>query len=396
MMPANHATAPESLMEALQAELPQIAASAASAVIAEVPAYSDMRGPEGVTLDKQVELALKGFLLIASGSRFDDAAAPLRPVLDAAFDLGRGEFRSGRTMDALLAAYRIGARASWREWARVAIAAGIDVDLLSRFAEMIFAYIDELSASSVAGYTFELESSERSRDRRLESLARELLSGTPLESLETEAARASWDPPEQLCAVILEASNAQGVRAKIDGRSLLVPGDLPGLEGNDYLLLLVPVIDTAERQRLKQILSDRRAVIGPPRPWHLGGRSYARALKVLEMIRPEGNLLDTNDYLVELIVKADAEALEDLRISALAPLATVRASTRTKLTETLRAWLLHQGRRDEIATALHIHPQTVRYRMGQLRDLFGDRLEDPAEILALTVSLAEADHAVSI
>ena len=59
-----------------------------------------------------------------------------------------------------------------------------------------------------------------------------------------------------------------------------------------------------------------------------------------------------------------------------------------KLAETLRYWLLFQGRRDEVAEALFVHPQTVRYRMGQLREAFGDRLEDPDEVLALTIALS--------
>lgn len=57
------------------------------------------------------------------------------------------------------------------------------------------------------------------------------------------------------------------------------------------------------------------------------------------------------------------------------------------LTETPWAWLLHRGRRDDIATVLFIHPQTVRYRMGQLRELYGDRLNDPEGVLAATVAL---------
>ena len=39
------------------------------------------------------------------------------------------------------------------------------------------------------------------------------------------------------------------------------------------------------------------------------------------------------------------------------------------------------------AAALFVHPQTVRYRMGQLRELYGDRLDDPDTVLALTVAL---------
>ena len=34
-----------------------------------------------------------------------------------------------------------------------------------------------------------------------------------------------------------------------------------------------------------------------------------------------------------------------------------------------------------------MHPQTVRYRMSQLRELYGDRLEDPDTVLELTIAL---------
>jgi len=49
--------------------------------------------------------------------------------------------------------------------------------------------------------------------------------------------------------------------------------------------------------------------------------------------------------------------------------------------------LLHRGRRDQVAADLFVHPQTVRYRMGQVRELFGERLDDPREILELTIAL---------
>ncbi len=34
------------------------------------------------------------------------------------------------------------------------------------------------------------------------------------------------------------------------------------------------------------------------------------------------------------------------------------------------------------------HPQTVRYRMGQVREAFGDALDDPEVVLDLTIALA--------
>jgi DNA-binding PucR family transcriptional regulator len=78
----------------------------------------------------------------------------------------------------------------------------------------------------------------------------------------------------------------------------------------------------------------------------------------------------------------------DLRAQVLGPLDDLRPATRQKLAETLLAWLLHQGRRDDVAAALFVHPQTVRYRMGQLRELYGDRLDDPATVRDLTIALA--------
>ena len=87
------------------------------------------------------------------------------------------------------------------------------------------------------------------------------------------------------------------------------------------------------------------------------------------------------------MLRADGGALADLRTRMLAPLDDLTPAAREKLVETLRAWLLHHGRREQIAAALFVHPQTVRYRMGQLRELYGKRLEDPRTVLDLTIAL---------
>jgi DNA-binding PucR family transcriptional regulator len=119
-------------------------------------------------------------------------------------------------------------------------------------------------------------------------------------------------------------------------------------------------------------------------PWLEVRASVARALRAREL----GVELDTEAELPRLVLHADESALADLRARVLAPLDELKPGARDKLAETLRAWLLHQGRRDDVAQALFVHPQTVRYRMGQLRDLYGDRLEDPDTVLALTLALA--------
>jgi DNA-binding PucR family transcriptional regulator len=55
--------------------------------------------------------------------------------------------------------------------------------------------------------------------------------------------------------------------------------------------------------------------------------------------------------------------------------------------ETLAAWLAYPGRPQEMAHDLHLHVQTVRYRLGRLRELLGDALDDPDARFELEVVL---------
>jgi DNA-binding PucR family transcriptional regulator len=41
----------------------------------------------------------------------------------------------------------------------------------------------------------------------------------------------------------------------------------------------------------------------------------------------------------------------------------------------------------EVASRLHVHPQTVRYRLHQLEELFGERLYDPETRLEMEMVL---------
>jgi DNA-binding PucR family transcriptional regulator len=57
------------------------------------------------------------------------------------------------------------------------------------------------------------------------------------------------------------------------------------------------------------------------------------------------------------------------------------------MTTTLAAWLAEQGRMQAVAERLHVHPQTVRYRLARLRELFGDALDDPQRRFELELAL---------
>ena len=382
---------PAAVAEAMREELPSVAEQTVSAIVVEVPSYADaFSGEMGRTIENAVQLALGGFLVLASAGGEGDASTPIQPALDGAYALGRGEARSGRSMDALLGAYRVGARVSWRHMADSGVRAGLTAEQLARFAELVFAYIDQLSAASVAGHSDELATSGRVRERYRERLADQLLGGAARHELDAAAERADWTPPRTLTAVVVPEARVRGALASLDPRTLRSTGEVPGpASSGELVALLVPDAEGRSRPALMRSLAESEAIVGPARPWDEVDVSYARALRAVQLgLTAEGaEPVDTESRLADLVLRADEGALADLRAQALAPLADLGESAREKLTETLRSWLLHHGRREAIAAELFVHPQTVRYRMGQLRELYGKRLEDPRTVLELTLAL---------
>jgi PucR-like helix-turn-helix protein len=378
---------------ALGDRLHDVAAQTVEAVTVEVPSYAGaLTGAMGAKIEAAVQMAMTGFLKVAAASRDAGSRAPVGPMMEDAYALGRGEARAGRSMDALLAAYRVGARVAWREMATIAADAGMEVTAMVRFAELLFAYIDELSASSLAGHADELTTSGRVRERYRERLGQHLLAESDPDVLVAAAERAGWTLPGSLTAVLLPAAQVRGVLASLGPATLQVAEQSSDVD-QPFTVLLVPDVEGTKRRHLMHVLARRQAVVGPPRPWTRVRPSYDRAVRTFALVGKSrtGSPIDTEDHLADLVVGADPAALGDLRDQVLQPLGDLPAATRDRLAETLLSWLLHQGRREEVAAELHVHAQTVRYRMGQLRELYGDRLTDPRMVRDLVIALSHGD-----
>jgi hypothetical protein len=381
----------EGVTARLKAVLPEMAERTVAAVTVEVPSYTDaFSGPMGQTIENAVQMALGTFLSLATHAVDADPAPQLTPALDGAYELGRGEARNGRSIDALLAAYRVGARVAWQELSATALDGGVSGSTIARFAEMVFAFIDELSASSATGHADQLATTGRVRERYLERLAQALLAGEPVPTLEACAEQANWAIPRTLTAVLLPTGKVRGIGAQLGSATLQLNTDLPGLDDAESLsALLVPDMDGARRRELTTVLAGRRAWVGSARPWTEVHVSYDRARRCRSITRADSaEVIDADDHLIGLMLAADPESARDLRRKALAPLADLRPDTADRLAETLRSWLLHQGRRDAVAAELFVHAQTVRYRMTQLRDLYGEKLNDPDSVFELLVALS--------
>lgn len=382
-------TLPEQVVEAMRAELAGVAERTIASVIREVPSYSEpFRGRMGRNIESAVVITLGGFLDLLAGIHPEETGSRINTVFEAAYALGRGEARSGRSMDALASAYRVGARTAWRDLSEIAVANGLPAQEVARFAESVFEYIDQISAVSVSGHADELATTGRVRERHLERLAEGVLEGVGEDVLATYAERAEWPTPTTLTAVVVPASAASSVRGRMASGTLVATVELADAP-EEVAVLFVPDVPRRGRGALLQALGEHGGVVGPSRPWTSGRESFRRAARVLTLgLGEPGTAVDSEDHLAGLVLTADPAARSDLCARVLAPLDDLKPAAAERLRETLRCWLLHQGRRDDVARELFVHPQTVRYRMGQLRDLYGDRLQDPDFIRDATVALA--------
>ena len=268
----------------------------------------------------------------------------------------------------------------------IAVRNGLDAEMLVDFAELVFAYIDELSAASVAGHTDETETTGRVRQRLLERVGQPPARPAPRPTRSLAAAeRAGWAPPTTLTAVLVPESQVRPVLG------LVAPGTLAGrptrpASSRRRRCSWCPTRTPRRRTALLRTLGDRGS---HRRARACRGSTCARRTTARSGPAPLGLELDTEAAPAPAgPARGRGRARRPARPRARAPLADLRPGTAEKLADTLRAWLLHQGRRDDVAAALFVHPQTVRYRMGQLRELYGDRLDDPDTVLALTIALA--------
>jgi hypothetical protein len=374
---------PPSVAEALRRELPPLAEEILAVIAVEVPAYArPLEGKFGAGVNRGVQIALSHFLELAEG---EPGASPALGR-ELYVDLGRAEVRAGRPLDALLTAYRVGARVSWGRLAEVGLRSGLDGPALVALAAAVFAYIDELSAASAQGFAAEQSALAGDRDRRLRSLALLLVGGAPAAQLDAAADSAGWAPPATLTPVLVPGPGALDLAGRWDDRSLVV-------DEEDGALLLLPDVDGPGRHaRLDRLLGGRAAVVGLPAPW--AGVSLAvpllrrAAALVAAGELPSGRPVSVEDELGRLVVHADPAALAELRHRRLAPFAELTQRSRERLLPTLASWLRHQGDRQAVALELAVHPQTVRYRVGLLRDLLGDALDDPQHRFELALVLA--------
>ena len=393
------AAVPPEAADVLRPALPGLADEMIAAISLEVPDYARaMEGTFGQLVRMGVEVALNRFIDMVA-----DPGADVTRARDTYVNLGRGEFHAGRSLDALLAAYRVGARLAWRRFVEAGTAGRLPPDAIYSLGEAIFAYIDEISAESADGYAEEQSAAAGESQRRRRRLIR-LLAQDPAasqEAIRTAAQAAAWPLPRRLAVLVAAAAEtAAGAEAggappgggePVPGEEIVeaigtrlarrLGGDAIGGAAGGLACVFVPDPDAPGRRR--QIVaaigdedsaagrneagsvtrSDETApagrhdetrssdgpppvAIGPTVPWHEAASSVRRAAAAFRLAAGggiDGPLVVAEQHLATLLLAADRGLAADLAASRLAPLAQLADGPRARLTETLRAWLDRPG-----------------------------------------------------
>jgi hypothetical protein len=375
---------PSEIAEVLRPVLDDVAREII-AEVALVPAYArPLDGPFGEGVRAGVGEALRHFLAEI------EAGGPV-PRLDVYTALGRGEMRAGRSLESLLSAYRIGARVAWRMFARAGVAAGLAPDTLYLLAESLFAYIDGLSAESAEGHALAQTAAAGEAQLRRRRLVRMLVRDSPAdpEAVKAAAADAGWPLPRTLAAVAISGGRPETAVARLPA------GAISEAIGELTCALVADPDGPGRRAAVERAIVDAgaRAGLGTTVDWSQARVSFTRAQAALALAGDDPALIGARENAGELLLRSDPGLAAELASDRLAPFAELAPGSRRRLRETLRAWLSEQGRLGQVAQRLGVHPQTARYRLGRLRELFGAQLDDPEARFWLELALRVAEPA---
>jgi hypothetical protein len=365
---------PAEVADLIEPELETTTDEILATIAREVPDYArPLEGSFGRGVRTGVTEALRQFVELIRSPSGD--RGPGREVYAA---LGAGELREGRTLDALQSAYRVGARVAWRRLAAAATRAGVEPEVLSLLAESIFAYIEELSADSVEGYSEARSRLEGERRRRRRELVTLLVRDPPAAEADLGALSeaAQWRLPRTAAALACDEERLERLAARLPtdavtaaldgvGCAIVPDPDGPGRRGETDRAV--------EGARL-------RAALGPAGPLRELGDSWSLARATLRAVEAGAieapALVRAEDALTELLLFENRALVERLAVRRLAALNALTPKARRRMEETALAYVQQQGNAAAMARALGLHAQTARYRLSRLRELLGDALDD--------------------
>lgn len=328
----------------------------------------------------------------AALERFVDLVATAEPALPAGVretfvDLGAAEAREDRALEALHVALRTSARVLLREAAdALAEARPLATEDLIDLSDAVTAFVDELVAATTDGFTLQLRELAGERDRRRRLLAETLVRGSAPERAVLAAAEGiGWRRIDDVVPILLPPELTRQAQFRYRDEAVV-------LERERDSVLLLRRGRAASREQLERTLRGRGAVVGVTVDW----ARVPQAVRLAELTAQlasdgldRGDPVFAEDHLATLALRGEQAAFAILAERRLAPFAAMREATRERHLETLHSWLRHWGTRAAVADELGVHPQTVSYRIRQLRELLAGDLDEADARFELALVLAD-------
>jgi DNA-binding CsgD family transcriptional regulator len=371
---------PLELATAMRPHLPATVQEIADAITEATPIFATIDDAKfRRDMRTAVQVALERFLDLVGT---DDPALPPR-FRDVFVGLGAAEAREDRGPEALLAALRMASRLLLRVASEaLAQTRPGDTGVLIDLVDAVSAFVDELAGASTDGFALQVRELAGEGDRRRYQLADLLLRGSaPQNVVVAAAAGIGWRSLDSVVPVLLPLDQARDARFRYGEDGVVV-------EREQDAVLLLREGHRTKRAQVAEALHGRGAVVGPALAWTRVPEALRLAEATARLVGAGPDTVFSDDHLAVLALRGEPGALAVLAARRLAPLSHLRKTQEESLLLTLYSWLRHWGSRAEVSAELFIHPQTVSYRLGRLRALLGDDLDDPAARFELLLVLA--------
>ncbi|WP_159942386.1 MULTISPECIES: CdaR family transcriptional regulator [unclassified Nocardiopsis] len=348
-------------------------------VHAEVPAYRALHDSQLAEVR-----AITGWLVGRSLELWAAGATRLPPEdVERLRGIGRSRAADGRSIGAVVRAHRVGSAAAVRLVAERA-ADRLEATDVFALSELWLASIDQISESLSAGHAEAARRLDADLERARRAFLDDLLIGRQASrgAIRDRARTLGVTPPDPAVLVVAEAGygpsggppRAAAAAAAV-GMELL---ELAGGAAADPLLTTrsgraVLLLDPGGADRVTAAIGERawRGCVLAPRALDDMSVAYRLADDALETAPPHAygdrGLLGEADACVLALLNGGPVTPGQVRRTVLGPLL---AEDNTHLLGTLRAYC-HRGAATAAADALHVHAQTLRYRLRRVRELTG-------------------------
>ncbi|WP_116245292.1 CdaR family transcriptional regulator [Nocardiopsis sp. FIRDI 009] len=344
------------------------------AVCAEVPAYRGLHGSQLAEVR-----AIVAWLVTRSLELWVEGAVRLPGEdLERLRGIGRARAADGRSIGAVVRAHRVGSAAAVRLLSELVgdRATAADVFALS---ELWLTSIDQISEHLVAGHSEAARHLDADVERARRVFLDDLLTGrhASLGAIRDRARTLGISPPDPGVLVVAEPGAEAGHPPR--GGAAWAGMDLLDEVGHADALAttrsgrVVLLVSPGTADRVTGPLGDRpwRACVLAPRALTDMAAAYRLADDAVEAAPPHafgGNgLLGEADACVLALLNGGPVTPGAVRRAVLGPLLS---DSHGHLLDTLRAYF-REGAATAAADVLHVHPQTLRYRLRRVRELTG-------------------------